>query len=223
MRIAALLGAILLIAVASLQNSDIDSWFAINEIEIKGDLLNVTEAELQGDFSSLLDRSLLDLSLQDSLGIILASEWVESAEVRKVWPNKLQVLVREYSPLAYWREGQLVSTTAVVFSPKMAVDLPLPHLHGPEGASDIVLEQFGLISQVLASTSLRVSSLILEARGAWTVTFSNGIPVKLGREQVLDRLQRFIAVYNTDLSGRIEQVFSVDARYPHGVAVAWKE
>ncbi|MGB7392491.1 cell division protein FtsQ/DivIB, partial [Marinomonas sp.] len=82
---------------------------------------------------------------------------------------------------------------------------------------------FGLISQVLSSTSLRIEKLSLELRGAWNITFTNGVKVKLGREEILERLQRFIAVYKSDLSGRIDQISSIDARYPHGVAVAWKE
>ncbi len=224
MRIAALIGAILLIIVATFQDDESpDTWFVINDIEIKGDLKYASAEELKVDYASLFGRSLLGLSIADALEIAQSSQWVESAEVRKVWPNTLQVLVREYTPLAYWRNEQLISTSAVVITPRNLPKLPLPKLYGPVNSTDIVLEQFGLISQVIATTSLRISQLTLEARGAWSVTFVNGIQVKLGREEVLERLQRFIAVYKSDLSGRIEQITSVDARYPHGVAVGWKE
>ncbi|MEP0072130.1 MAG: cell division protein FtsQ/DivIB [Marinomonas sp.] len=223
MRIAAFIGAILLILVATFQdeNSPV-TWFAIQKIEIKGDLNYVTEAELEAHYSKLLGESLLSLSVADALDLARSPEWVESAEVRKVWPNILQVLVHEYTPLAYWRDRQLISTSSAVIRPNQIPDLSLPRLYGPDGTSDVVLEQFGLISQVLAATSLRIFILTLEPRGAWNVTFTNGIVVKLGREEVLERLQRFIAVYKSDLSGRIDQITSVDARYPHGVAVGWK-
>lgn len=107
--------------------------------------------------------------------------------------------------------------------PPSIPELPIPHLFGPEGSSDVVLEQFGLISQVLSEGDLRIATLTLEARGAWNVSFSNGLHVKLGREEILERLQRFITVYKSDLSGRIDRITSVDARYPHGVAVGWDE
>jgi cell division protein FtsQ len=224
MRIAALIGAVLLILLATFQGDDSsETWFAIQKIEIKGDLKYATEEELQSEYSTLLGQSLLGVSLSDALATVLSSEWVASAEIRKVWPNTLQVLVHEYAPLAYWGDGQLISTSAVVFTPPMVPDLPLTRLYGPEDSSDVVLEQFGLISQVLASTSLRVSTLTLEPRGAWNIIFTNGVAVKLGREDILERLQRFIAVYKSDLSGRIDQITSVDARYPHGVAVGWKK
>jgi cell division protein FtsQ len=224
MRIAALIGAVLLILVAVFQGNDSsETWFAIQKIEIKGDLKYATEDELRSDYSSLLGQSLLSVSLSDALATVLSSEWVASAEIRKVWPNTLQVLVHEHTPLAYWGDGQLISTSAVVITPPNVPDLPLTKLYGPEDSSDVVLEQFGLVSQVLASTSLRVSTLTLEPRGAWSIIFTNGIAVKLGRDEILERLQRFIAVYKSDLSGRIDQITSVDARYPHGVAVGWKK
>jgi cell division protein FtsQ len=221
---AALIGAVLLVLVASFQSNDSpDTWFAIQKIEIKGDFKYVTEDDLQADFSSLLGQSLLGVSLSDSLVVVLSSEWVASAEIRKVWPNTLQVLVHEYTPLSYWGDRQLISTSAVVITPREVPELPLTKLYGPEDSSDVVLEQFGLVSQVLAFTSLRVATLTLEPRGAWSIVFTNGVKVKLGREEILERLQRFIAVYKSDLSGRIDQITSVDARYPHGVAVGWKK
>ncbi|NVK75181.1 cell division protein FtsQ [Marinomonas sp. CT5] len=224
MRIAALVGAILLILVATFQGErSPETWFTIKKIEIKGDLKYVTHEELLSDYSSLLGQSLFGISLSEAMKVVLSSEWVASAEIRKVWPNTLQILVHEYTPLAYWRDGQLISTSAVIIRPNKVPDLPLTKLYGPEDSSDVVLEQFGLVSQVLAPTSLRVSVLTLEPRGAWSIRFTNGISVKLGREQILERLQRFIAVYKSDLSGRIEQIASVDARYPHGVAVGWKK
>ena len=222
MRIAALIGAILLIVVATFQGNDSpETWFAIENIEIKGDLKYAKKTELQSDFSSLLNQSLLSVSLSDALTTVMSSEWVASAEIRKVWPNTLQVLVHEHTPLAYWGDGQVLSTSAAVITPKTVPDLPLTRLYGPEDSSDIVLEQFGLVSQVLASSSLRIFSLTLEPRGAWNIVFTNGVAVKLGRSEILERLQRFIAVYKSDLSGRIDQITSVDARYPHGVAVGW--
>ena len=84
------------------------------------------------------------------------------------------------------------------------------------------MEQFRLVSQVLTNSSLKVEKLELEERGAWNVYFTNGLLVKLGRDEILWRLQRVMAVYKSDIDGRMESIESFDARYPHGVAVVWK-
>lgn len=224
MRFITLVGAILLVLVAFFQGEKSPAtWFAIENISIQGQLKYTSIEELKESYSFLVGRSLFAVSVSDILEVAKKPEWIEKAEVRKVWPNTLQIFVHEHLPLAYWGKRQVLSSSAVILSPGVVPSLPLPRLYGPTGSSDVVLEQFGLIGQVLATTSLRVYSLTLEPRGAWNIVFVNGVKVKLGREDVLDRLQRFIAVYKSDLSGRIDQITSVDARYPHGVAVGWKE
>lgn len=226
MRLAAFVGAIVLILVAVFQGKDgqpLSGWFVIQNIEVKGVLKYTSIDKLKLQYHSLIGQSLLTLSLGDAVKIAESPQWVETAEVRKIWPNTLQISVYEHTPLAYWNERQLITTKAVIITPSVVPNLPLPKLIGPEDASDVVLDQFGLISQALALSSLRIAELKLEPRGAWDIQFTNGISVKLGREDVLERLQRFMAVYKSDLSGRIDQISSVDARYPHGVAVAWKK
>jgi cell division protein FtsQ len=64
--------------------------------------------------------------------------------------------------------------------------------------------------------------LSLEQRGAWTLTLSNGIEVELGRDQVTQRFDRFVTVYQERLASRANEVKGVDARYSNGVAVKWK-
>jgi len=108
-----------------------------------------------------------------------------------------------------------------LIKPIPVLDFPLTHLFVQPDTQIVVLDQFSLISQMLSTSSLRVASLKLESRGAWNISFTNGVSVKLGRDEVLERLQRFVAVYKSDLSGRIDRIASVDARYPHGVAVKW--
>ncbi|MDX1552747.1 MAG: cell division protein FtsQ, partial [Marinobacter sp.] len=44
----------------------------------------------------------------------------------------------------------------------------------------------------------------------------------LGRDQVEERFERFITVYQERLASRSDEVSRVDARYSNGVAVQWK-
>jgi len=223
MRIAALFGAFALFLLAFLQGeAESRGWFSVSSIELEGRFNNISEQELNAVYGSLIGQSLLFLSVSDFS--IKASEpaWVDSVRVRKVWPNKLKFEIVEELPVANWRAGQVITAQGEVISPPKLPKLPLPYLQGPVGMSRNVLEQFRLVSQVLTNSNLKVKTLELEERGAWNVYFTNGLLVKLGRDEILSRLQRFIAVYKTDLSGRMARIDAVDARYPHGVAVIWK-
>jgi cell division protein FtsQ len=46
--------------------------------------------------------------------------------------------------------------------------------------------------------------------------------VVLGRDQVTERFERFVTVYQERLVSRANEVKRVDARYSNGVAVKWK-
>ena len=56
----------------------------------------------------------------------------------------------------------------------------------------------------------------------FALTLSNGIEVVLGRDQVTERFDRFVTVYQERLVSRANEVKRVDARYSNGVAVKWK-
>lgn len=224
MRTAALVGALLLILVAWIQGMlESSNHLDIRKVSVRGELKMASQQELQGYYSALMGKNLLLTPLAEMLAIAKSPPWVDSATVRKIWPDALEITVKEYTPVASWQVGQFISASGKVIVPDRGIVLPLPQLSGPDGTHETVLEQFGLISQVLSITGLKVQALTLESRGAWKVRFDNQLEVLLGRDEILERLQRFIAVYKSDLSGKIDKITLVDARYPHGVAVSWKE
>lgn len=227
MRTAALLGAILLILFALLQDnpdevaSDVP-MFDIRKVEVIGELQYANRETLQRSYNQLLGRGLFSEPMEALKYIGEQPAWVESAKVRRVWPHTLRIEVHEHKPVALWNDGKIITASGKVIAPIDRLELPLTQLSGPLDTETTVLDQFILISQMLSTSSLRVAGLQLEDRGAWNISFVNGVSVKLGRDEVLERLQRFVAVYKSDLSGRIDRIASVDARYPHGVAVKWK-
>jgi len=149
--------------------------------------------------------------------------WVESAAVKREWPDRLTVNIREKKPLAYWSDGRLVSRTGELFSPpNPQVAGALPLLSGPDERVRDVITMARTLSDQLVGHGLGFSGLNLEQRGAWTLRLGNGIDVVLGRDQVEQRFERFMTVYQARLASRADEVSRVDARYTNGVAVQWK-
>ncbi|TBR44736.1 FtsQ-type POTRA domain-containing protein [Marinomonas agarivorans] len=223
MRLIAFLGACLLFLLAFLQGeAESRGWFTVVEVQIEGEPNYLTTTELSEAYGDIIGMSLLFSSLQDIMQITNKPAWVQTTEIRKIWPNKILVKVKEHVPLAYWGDNEVITKFGVVIKPNQLPQEDLPRLSGPEGSNSMVLEQFRLVSQVLALSNLQMTKLELEERGAWNVYFSQGLLVKLGRDEILERLQRFVAVYKSDLSGRIKNIEQVDARYSHGIAVTWK-
>lgn len=195
---------------------------------------------VQGDLHYLERSTVRDVLAGEPLGSFFSADvnairerleavpWIEQASVRKEWPDILKVFLVEQQPLGHWNEAQrpnaLVTAKGVVFEvDKSVLDQLLPKLNGPEHAVQATIEQFQQVNELLQMNGHQVVGLTLSERFAVDVELLSGIHLHLGREALLDRVQRFIELFPTILRYRTQAIDYVDLRYDTGVAVAWKE
>ena len=173
------------------------------------EVLAVARSEVNGNFFTVdiehLRQSLEKLS------------WVRSVTIRREFPDRLAVQLEEHQALARWNGAALVNTHGEVFSAWS--DDPLPDFIGEAGASLEVAQRYGEFSRQLAALNLRVARLALTPRHAWQLRLSNDLVLELGREQMQQRLERFVAVYPYSLAAQASSVRYVDMRYRNGFAV----
>lgn len=195
----------------------------IMAIDVRGDLVGESQVDLERQVSKWVGRSFFATDLAEVKTALEQRPWIASAAVRRIWPDRLIVEIREKKPLAYWNDSQLVSRSGQLFSPfNREVAGRLPRLAGPDDRVRDVIDMARSMSEVLAKRELGFAGLTLEPRGAWTLTLANGIEVSLGRDQVEQRFERFVTVYQERLATRADEVKRIDARYTNGVAVQWK-
>ncbi|MEX2476173.1 cell division protein FtsQ/DivIB [Marinobacter sp.] len=192
-------------------------------IDVTGTLVGENRTELERKAGDWIGKSFFATDLSDIKDELEQRPWVESAAVRRVWPDRLEIEIREKKPLAYWNDGRLVSRSGELFSPgNPEVAGRLPKLAGPDERVKEVIRMARTMSDTLGGHGLGFAGLTLEQRGAWTLSLANGIEVVLGRDQVEERFARFLTVYESRLISREDEVSQVDARYSNGVAVKWK-
>ena len=192
-------------------------------VDVKGEFVGDSRVAIERAAGDWIGKSYFATDLSEIKDSLERRPWVESAAVRRVWPDRLVIDIREKKPLAYWTDGRLVSRTGELFAPaNPEVAGRLPRLAGPDERVRDVIDMARDMSDKLVARGLGFSGLTLEHRGAWTLQLANGIEVVLGRDQVAQRFDRFITVYENRLAARSEEVSRVDARYTNGVAVKWK-
>ena len=192
-------------------------------VDVKGELVGDSKVAIERAAGNWIGKSYFATDLSEIKESLERRPWVESAAVRRVWPDRLAIDIREKKPLAYWTDGRLVSRTGELFlPPNPEVAGRLPKLAGPDERVRDVIRMAQTMSEDLVGHGLNFAGLSLEQRGAWTLQLANGIEVVLGRDQVEQRFERFITVYETRLASRSDEVSRVDARYTNGVAVQWK-
>jgi len=147
--------------------------------------------------------------------------WVRDASLRRVWPDQLRVEVVEHEVAATWNGDALLSERGVVFEPVSVTGHAVPALEGPQGRAAAMLERLRAYESRLARIDLSVRAVEQDARRAWRLRLDNGVTLRLGRDEVMARLERFVAVWPRALRPRADAMAAVDLRYTNGLAVSW--
>lgn len=147
--------------------------------------------------------------------------WIKDVVVRKIWPDRLSILVSEYTPVAVWNETEFLSADGVVFKLPMekVKQTNLPRLSGPDYQSAVVLGAWNKIYNDFKSKGLVVKAVAIDARGSWQVVLDNDVTLKLGRGEWKTKLDRFATIYPQIEVPEHKKLSYVDLRYGVGAAV----
>jgi len=192
----------------------------IQQIQVTGNIKYIDEAVLTALIRAQNKASFFALNIDDVHRQVVSQPWIYQASVRKKWPNTLQVFVVEQDPVAYWNNDLLLNAQGQPFAGKVKLT-NLPELYGPNGAEKTALSGLNSMRLLLKNQNMDVKSLILTERFAWQVILDNGIQLNLGRQEFINRLQRFVNLYPL-LERQGKPIKYVDLRYDTGAAVGWQ-
>ena len=221
-------GALGLMAYGAISWVTAQPWFALRSIEVKTPVAHVTEAQIRLVAERQVRGTFFTVDLERVRNSLEKLPWVREARVERRWPDTLVVSLTEHVPLARWNDDALVSQAGEIFV--AAVAAKLPRLIGPEDSSAEVVAAYRRHQAALAPLGLTISELRLSPRRAWRIRLGNGMQLALGREQIEERLARFVALYprlfgaqpaaeGQTLAVAPPTPTTIDLRYPDGFAV----
>ena len=191
--------------------------FSVRAIDVVGDVSNVTEEQVKTIVGNQLYGTFFTVDLQGTQTAFEKLPWVRRVDVRRRWPNALEVIVEEHRELARWGNTALVNTMGEIF--EGASNRRLPVLEGPAGSNLEVTQNYFHFSKSLSRIGREVRSVRLSQRRAWRLTLDDGTVIALGRHGVVERLSSFVAVYERSVADLKGKVRYVDLRYVNGFAV----
>jgi cell division protein FtsQ len=154
---------------------------------------------------------------------VLQLPWVDTVTVKRIWPDAINIKVREKKPYVRWGEQSLLNERGEIFTPKNAGQFQaLPLLTGPALQQKKVLEIMKGVKTALADQSLELAEFSINDRWAWRIRLATGMEILLGRNAQLKKLQRFLKTLPVLGQEQVETIAIVDLRYPNGYAVSWK-
>ncbi len=191
--------------------------FALREVRVDGNLAHVTGEQVETIVRRELKGNFFTLNLAAARVAFEKLPWVRKVNVRRQWPDQLEVTLEEHVPLARWGNLALVNTFGEVFD--AAYDGKLPLFVGPDGAAKEVTIQYEYFRRSLAEIGMAPVQVQVSQRRAWQIRLADGMTLELGRDQIEARLARFIAAYGRTLGKLARHIGYVDLRYANGFAV----
>ncbi|GGO68843.1 cell division protein FtsQ/DivIB [Bowmanella pacifica] len=200
---------------------DDEQQLPVRDIQISGKLTYLVKQDVELAIRRNQPGSFFELDIQRALQDVEALPWVYRASIRKEWPNNLHVHVVEQQAVASWNGDMLLNIQGGTFAAAVPEGLLLPKLFGPQGSEQTALQGFHAMQALLLRSDVQVDELVLSERFAWNLKLDNGLRLNLGRDEFIDRLQRFVDIYPL-LQKDQRQAEYVDLRYDTGLAVGWK-
>ncbi|MCW8930038.1 MAG: FtsQ-type POTRA domain-containing protein [Gammaproteobacteria bacterium] len=125
---------------------------------------------------------------------------------------------------------QLLSQDGTIFEPKLTESQKLKFgkmalLSGPKISAKQVLERCVGISKDIKKLDLGIKHCGMNKRRTWKLSLiQNGdvyFDMKLGKEDVIQKLERFIKIFSGKLKQYLGSIESADLRYSNGFSIKW--
>jgi len=203
-------------------------FFALNRpielINVSGDLKRVSIKSIDNHTNNLLNKGFLSFNAFEAKEKIESLDWVESAEIIRIWPNKIDIRIIEESLLGIWNDDLILNSSGELYVvDQRSIPENIPRLNGPKGSERDVMNLFIQINNLLTGRGLYLETLTLDARGSWSFTIKPRIEIKLGKTEVNQKLDRLFLALDQSLLAKINKVSYIDLRYSEGLAVTWKK
>jgi cell division protein FtsQ len=210
-------------AVASVQRGFdgmmADAGFTVDDIKVTG-AVNTRDGNVTRLLNFRRGDLMLYVDVDEARARVESLPWVKSAQVRRIWPNRVQIKIEERRPIARWlhndrhfvidSDGRIIGVTHA----RGFIALPLVTGKGaPEAAASFV----ALVSTQPELKS-RVKIAIRRGERRWDLQLANGVGVRLPEEGAEAALTELV---NLDREQKIfaRDILSIDLRFANRYVV----
>lgn len=206
----------------------LNGWFAqdrwpIRNLQVEAEFNHVGAEQIRAATKNYLGTGFFAIKLEDVRTAVASLPWVERVEVRKRWPDTIEMRVLEQQPFARWGDKRLVGRSGQLFdAPGTESIQGLPQLSGPDAALADVIEFYQKTLNTFSGSGLALAGVSLSMRGSWTISLVDGSEILLGQRDIDEHLKRFLDVFPRLAAGRGTNSFArADLRYANGFAIRW--
>jgi cell division protein FtsQ len=195
----------------------------IDNVSIFGEFNNIEKKEVEELIITIVsDSEILSSDLMKITSLLESHSWIERAFVRRKWPSGIEVKIIEEVPVARWGDSNFLNYRGEILDLNNRKLSNLPLLTGVEDSERLIMNTYHEIALLLRPADLKITELSYNNQGIWRLALSNGLEVLIGRDQIVEKIRRFLTIWMATLKNNISDMDGVDIRYDNGIAVRWK-
>ncbi|ABM02987.1 cell division protein FtsQ [Psychromonas ingrahamii 37] len=223
-----------LILMYGLQNSysKLKSWLTdeqslpLTSLILTGDMQHVSSDDVRGVLKEQKDSlNFFTLEIAQIQKQLEDMPWVYSASIRKQWPDTIKIHIVEQSIIAIWNNSALLNQAGdIIYTPMEDISDQYIKLNGEDEFVKQVLQTYLEVELLLKVNKFKIKLLSSDKRNSSNIILNNGIALRLGKEQKLDRIQRFLSVFPLiEKKYNVDTIDYLDLRYDTGIAIGWQK
>lgn len=201
-------------------------YFPIRQVRIVQPLKRVTSESVRVIVQQYLHGSIFKANVSAAQSELAKLPWVRRAEITRLWPDSIEILIQEREPVARVNQLQLIDEAGYLFQAPTQEKLPEITTDIDDMSSEIGLSIVELLKEfqkALQPIGLSIKQAEYSERTAWILVLNNDITVRLGRDDVLKRLNNFVWAWSKLLREKAQQIDYVDMRYQDGFSLRLHE
>jgi cell division protein FtsQ len=199
-------------------------WLPVKYVRIEGAFQFIAKDEIEQVLQQKIINGFYNVDIQQIQASVKALPWVNAVQVKRVWPDAINIKIDEQIAVAKWGDKALINIAGEIFKPVKTLDLTeLPLLVGPVGYEKKMLNILRGLSGELATQDMKLTEFHINERRSWEIKLQNKMLLKAGRNQPLKKIQRFLKTVYLITKEQVADIAVVDLRYSNGYALSWKQ
>ncbi|WP_375610521.1 MULTISPECIES: cell division protein FtsQ/DivIB [unclassified Bartonella] len=198
----------------------LDSSFVVTHVDISGNK-RLAKQDIFKILKLDVAPSIFTFDVERARSLLEKQPWVQSANVQKIYPNRMRISIVEREPYAIWQHDgimDIVDNTGRVIVPfkgEIVRDLPLVVGQGAQNAAKVFIQALSVYPEIYN----RVRAFVRVGDRRWDLVLDNGMRVMLPESGALERLSSLVSSGTMqDLLSR--DILSVDLRLADRITVS---
>ncbi|WP_375663613.1 cell division protein FtsQ/DivIB [Bartonella sp. CL63NXGY] len=198
----------------------LDSSFVVTHVDISGNK-RLAKQDIFKILKLDVAPSIFTFDVERARSLLEKQAWVQSANVQKIYPNKMRISIVEREPYAIWQHDGIMDIVdhtgrvIVPFKGEIVRDLPLVVGQGAQNAAKVFIQALSVYPEVYD----RIRAFVRVGDRRWDLVLNNGMRVMLPENGALERLSSlFSSGTMQDLLSR--DILSVDLRLADRITVS---